>query len=349
MDLLTPPVPPRRTGTALRRLAAWLAVAAWLGVAACLSLPGARRSEPSFPHRVHVVDNGLACTFCHGSVRAADDPGMPPPELCATCHDRFDADKPPERRVAAFYGADSRYRTVAVSGRGPEVRFSHRTHVTTAKLDCERCHADIETQDEVPLQPLATKDACMSCHAQHGRGNECADCHTQIDRSWTPPSHAAGWTRLHGDAVHEDTGSSADRCTLCHDEQASCNVCHQQQLPRSHDQAFRTRTHGLHASLDRSRCHVCHATDSCQQCHESTRPRSHRGGFGAPQDRHCVSCHFPLADVGCSVCHRDTPSHDLATPLPDDHSPAMNCRTCHGNGVRLPHPDGGHACTVCHR
>jgi hypothetical protein len=103
------------------------------------------------------------------------------------------------------------------------------------------------------------------------------------------------------------------------------------------------------ASIDRTRCMVCHTQDSCQQCHESTRPTNHRAGWGTSQQRHCVGCHLPLADTGCAVCHQDAPSHQLATPLPGDHNPGMSCRLCHGNGVRLPHPDGGHACTACHR
>jgi hypothetical protein len=342
MDVLT-------RGTAVRRRwCTWLALCAWLAVAACLSMP-ARRAEPSFPHRVHVVDNKLACTFCHGNVRASDVPGLPPPELCATCHDRFDGEKPPERRVGAFFDEQSRYRKVAVSGRSDEVRFSHQQHVTGSKLECEACHAGVASQDEVPLRPLAVKDECMSCHAQHGRGSECRDCHVTIDRAWQPPSHAVGWQQLHGDRVHEGSTRSEDRCTLCHVEATGCNECHQRQLPRSHDQSFRTRTHGLQAAIDRSRCQTCHTTDSCQQCHESTRPVTHRGGFGSPQNRHCVSCHLPLADEGCRVCHPGAPSHDLAAPLPNDHVPSMNCRGCHGAGVRLPHPDGGHACTACHR
>jgi hypothetical protein len=342
MDLLT-----RRAAPA-RRWATWLALGVWLVVAACLSMP-ARRAEPSFPHRVHVVDNQLACTFCHGGVRADDEPGMPPPELCATCHDRIDPEKPPERRVRAFYDEASRYRTVATSGLTGDVAFSHRVHVTGAKLECDACHGDVAAQDAVPLEPLAVKADCMDCHAKHGRANECADCHREIGRQWVPPTHDAGWIRVHGDRVHEGSGASADRCTLCHEQATGCDVCHQQQMPRSHDNAFRTRTHGLQAAIDRSRCMVCHKTDSCQQCHETTRPRSHRGGFGTPQNRHCVSCHLPLADTGCRVCHPSAPSHDLAAPLPPDHVPSMNCRGCHGNGVRLPHPDGGHACTACHK
>ena len=341
MDVLTP----------IRRRApwAWLAVLAWLSVAACLSLPSAGRVEPSFPHRVHVVDNQLACDFCHPGARVAEDPGTPPPELCAPCHDQFDAQKPPERRVGAFFDERSRYRKLAESGRTPDVRFSHAQHVRGARLDCEACHADVARQEEVPLRPLVVKAECMACHAEYGMANACAECHRDIDRNWLPPSHAGGWLRAHGDVVLLGSGASADQCSLCHQDATGCLACHQQMAPADHDQTCRGRTRGMRASVDRARCAVCHTQDSCEQCHQVTRPRSHRGGFGAPQNRHCGSCHFPLADSGCTICHPGAPSHDLAAPLPADHSPAMNCRLCHGNGVPLPHVDGGHVCTICHR
>lgn len=341
MDVLKP--------TSVRRRAPWLlAVVAWLSVTACLSLP-ARRSEPSFPHRVHVVDNQLECTFCHGSVRSADAPGMPPPELCAPCHDRFDAQKPPERRVGAFFSAESRYQRVAVSARTDEVRFSHRAHANGRGLTCTSCHADIAQQDDVPLQPMARKADCMGCHAEHGQSNACSTCHTTIDPSFRPASHSGQWVKRHGACAGGLSERSEDQCQLCHQDGTGCNACHQQMQPDSHTQTFRLQTHGLMASIDRTRCHVCHTQDSCQQCHESTRPRSHRAGFGDSQQRHCVGCHLPLADTSCGVCHQDTPSHDLATPLPGDHVPSMACRLCHGNGVFLPHLDGGHVCTACHR
>jgi hypothetical protein len=199
------------------------------------------------------------------------------------------------------------------------------------------------------LAPLATKSACMDCHARHGGARDCAECHRTIDRHWRPPSHHAGWVQAHGDVVRCGSERSADRCSLCHQDATGCKACHDQSPPRDHDQSFRTRTHGLLASIDRARCSTCHTQDSCEQCHQQTRPRSHRGGFGAPSERHCVGCHLPLADNGCAACHRSTPGHDQAAPLPPDHGPAMNCRLCHGNGVRLPHPDGGHVCTACHR
>jgi hypothetical protein len=334
----------------LVRRALWLgALTAWLVAAACLSIGPSRRVEPSFPHRVHVVDNQLACTFCHGGVRSGERPGMPPPEVCAPCHDRIDPTKPAEHRVGAFFDGNSRYKTVANANLPDDVLFSHRRHVTDAKLDCTVCHGDVAQQTDVPLAALVRKPDCMNCHAAHGKSNACAECHRTINETWQPPSHAHEWTKSHGPVVQCGSELSADRCELCHQEATDCKGCHQHTAPANHDQTFRTRTHGMQASMDRSRCATCHTQDSCQQCHQETRPRSHRGGFGAPQDRHCVSCHLPLADNDCAVCHKSNPSHASAAPLPGNHVASMNCRLCHGNGVQLPHPDGGHVCTACHR
>ena len=48
------------------------------------------------------------------------------------------------------------------------------------------------------------------------------------------------------------------------------------------------------------------------------------------------------------VCHKDTRSHALAAPKPAWHTPAMNCRQCHGVSQPLPHVDKGDNCNLCH-
>jgi hypothetical protein len=194
------------------------------------------------------------------------------------------------------------------------------------------------------------KPKCMQCHADRGLDNaDCRRCHRQIDRDWRPYSHARAWDEQHGEIVRRGDPASQHRCELCHDQTTSCQACHHTSMPRNHDNYFRLRGHGMMAALDRSRCYTCHRTDTCEQCHSETRPLSHRGGYGSPQQRHCTGCHFPLASSGCIVCHKATPDHQQAAPMPPSHSPAMNCRQCHGNGQPLPHPDGGHPCTACHR
>jgi hypothetical protein len=328
---------------------ATLAAGALLGIALASCL-GVRNGTPTFPHSVHVDGMKLQCTFCHATVRTADMPTMPPPEICAPCHDELDRGVPPERRIAAFYEPGGRYRRAAPKALAADVVYSHRDHVGTAKLDCAECHAQVIAADHIVLDDVNRKPDCMQCHADRGfDNNDCSRCHRQIDRSWRPHSHAQSWADNHGEIVRRSEQANEHRCSLCHDQATSCQACHQTRLPRSHDDFFRLRGHGMLAALDRSRCYTCHRTDSCEQCHTETRPLSHRGGFGAPQHRHCTNCHFPLADTGCRVCHRATPGHQQAAPMPPSHTPAMNCRLCHGNGQPLPHVDGGQPCTICHQ
>jgi len=56
------------------------------------------------------------------------------------------------------------------------------------------------------------------------------------------------------------------------------------------------------------------------------------------------------AGESCFVCHKGTPSHNLAPPMPafPPHNAAMDCRSCHGVTAPLPHVDNGDSCTFCH-
>jgi hypothetical protein len=318
-------------------------------VSACL-LTGGGDVEVAFSHAVHVGEKALACTFCHPGAESRDAAGLAPVELCAKCHDEIDRERPPEKRLLAAHYDGYRYRFTGVAAVPPEVRFSHRAHVQDGRLDCAACHGDIAGSDGIPSTPAVTKPDCMGCHTERGVSNECATCHTAIDRAWLPPGHDAGWLVDHGHVVRARSAASADRCELCHDAATSCDACHHETPPRDHTQHFRLRGHGTWAAIDRSRCSTCHhRRDFCQRCHESTPPLDHVAGFGPPPNRHCTACHFPASGSGCNTCHPGGAPHPTAGPMPPWHSPAMNCRQCHGAGVALPHPDGGHACTICHR
>src|SRR5262249_37945065 len=179
-----------------------------------------------------------------------------------------------------------------------------------------------------------------------GAANECATCHMATGRGTKPASHAESWHFTHGPTSRlPDERKSADRCDLCH-ARHDCESCHAREEPRDHTNTFRTATHGLEASVDRPRCLVCHREDSCVRCHETAPPRSHRAGWGAPREGHCATCHATLD--GCAACHKGTPSHAQAVPKPAaDHTPAMNCRQCHGHGQPLPHVDNGSDCNGC--
>ena len=332
---------------------------ALLGVLSLLFLAGCMLADAlvgkekpfAFSHRLHTEEEGLECGDCHSRAEDSEDPGMPRPAQCAICHNGLDEKKPAEHRVTTLFEGD-RFLTAHAGRQSDEIVFSHQQHATRG-VDCAACHAEV-ARDDGSLAQLGDKmrmsmDACVDCHETGGgpKLEDCAACHVEIRAGVAPPSHRANWKRYHGSVVRGRFAERSDQCALCH-KASECTDCHHVELPENHNNYWRRRGHGLTASMDRQSCATCHDSDSCQRCHEEIRPQSHVGGFGAPQDRHCLGCHEPLRSTTCSVCHPATPSHEMATPLPPDHTPAMDCRMCHGNGQPLPHVDNGQTCTSCH-
>lgn len=330
----------------------WMAAgAATALLAGCAMLAWTGAPErPAFPHALHGADLGLDCEICHPGATTAADAERPPSESCQLCHDGIDPDKPVAQRAAALFTPEGAYRAAPISRLDPEVRFAHDRHAR-AGVHCTACHGDVAGTSTVPASVRVEKAACLRCHTEQRVRDDCTTCHTHWDRTVAPPTHVAGWREEgHGCPVRGGSTALVDRCSLCHTE-SSCTACHATEPPRSHTNHFRHVGHGLVASLDRESCTTCHRTDSCTSCHQQTAPRSHVAGFGGTKSSHCISCHEGESPTHrCSTCHQGTPSHTLATPLPaGTHSPALNCRQCHGAGQPLPHPDNGSACTDCHK
>jgi hypothetical protein len=338
-----------------RKTKCWMLAAAALAVwlAGCSVMEGIWPSEKdlAFSHRLH-GEQGLSCEDCHAGAVDSDEPGMPTLESCMLCHEGMEEEKPPEQRITALYSVDGSYRRRG-AGRLPEdILFSHSAHAGNYALDCSACHADVASSDRVVEEHAISMAECSECHVDRGVGrtSDCATCHSVIGRDWSPPSHEQGWTELHGQIVRAgDTSVASNQCSLCHNE-SLCVGCHQEMMPRDHNNHWRSRGHGVASQIDRSRCWTCHRSDYCERCHSEARPRNHVGGWGSPTNRHCVTCHFPLSSQGCYTCHKSAPSHAEAPPKPSWHSEGMNCRQCHGSGsLPLPHPDSGTDCNFCHR
>ena len=307
------------------------------------------QGEPSevarspFPHAVHVEDQGMDCALCHESAESDDAAGMPTLDACVLCHEFLDEAKPEERRLSTLYaGVEG-----VIPGRGvalaDEVIFSHASHAA-AGLDCAECHGELAELDHRPI--ARDMASCVTCHDSRSVDGQCSVCHQEIGVDTQPASHDLGWSWRHGKAFLAHPTSAANDCSLCHQE-SSCQECHDRQAPRDHTSLWRRFGHGVALGQDRERCATCHTSSQCEACHEVARPRSHRAGFAGPRHGHCVQCHLPLdGQQSCATCHRSTPSHDFAAPLPPDHSVAMNCRQCHGISAPLPHVDAGTALHV---
>jgi len=157
-----------------RRWAGFAVVLLTTGTAWALLVPS-RLSQPvSFPHSTH---RGIACAVCHAGVETAARAAIPQGDLCARCH------------AAAPKGVDAAAWIPVAAGRPipwqrvtrlpDHVAFSHRRHVTVARLACESCHADIGQRAAPPAGPPLRLDmnTCLGCHRQERASEDCAACH----------------------------------------------------------------------------------------------------------------------------------------------------------------------------
>jgi hypothetical protein len=299
-----------------------------------------------FSHAMHVEKQGLDCGDCHTKALDSAEAGMPGIAACKNCHD---TDEAVDQYLKPF-AKDNKVKWTEVTKLSGDAIFSHQTHMG-AKLACLDCHQGVKKSEGVSVAGFRVdKDECLSCHADKKASVDCRTCHKTVNKDWAPPTHEANWKRFHGQVARMDEDKPYEnRCSLCHTE-AACNRCHQEEEPANHTDQWRERGHGIMAEMDRDKCATCHRTDFCDRCHRDTEPRSHRAGWGAPYQRHCMTCHLPLQSQGCGACHQINPGHLLAPPRPDNvtHDTASEgaCRTCHS--LALMHLDNGDACRSCH-
>jgi hypothetical protein len=201
-------------------------------------------------------------------------------------------------------------------------------------LDCLLCHKEVTSSTEEKIgatentsQPAATapdKDApgqskpkllfdmkcCVNCHRSYGkeifcaialpnRLVDCRTCHRELRKDVKPQYHYQNWLKRHASYVDMNDKAAAE-CTMCHGR-SGCTNCHRAQKPASHNNFWRQRLHGIAAGNRRDQCNLCHTSDYCQRCHATTTPQNHTSSW---LNMHCFSCHEPLSDNRCAVCHR---------------------------------------------
>lgn len=59
--------------------------------------------------------------------------------------------------------------------------FSHQVHVDSAKIDCDKCHADIKNKP-ITYPKRMSMNECKSCHKKMGVSNGCLYCHLNFDK-----------------------------------------------------------------------------------------------------------------------------------------------------------------------
>lgn len=293
-----------------------------------------------FSHSLHVTENEMACDECHGDLGGASFTAMSH-ETCIDCHD-----EPEEKEIkpsTCGYCHDGELGEILRDSKAePEApRKTVFVHTEALAGKCQECHEPIMEEDLTFVPKLKRADIIKIRDDAHASGKDCLTCHVDMDRHQEPADHTKFWMQRHG-----QFGTQLDAaCSVCHSEE-SCTECHSVMQPRSHNNQWRLRTHGVVAAWDRQDCMVCHQEDSCSSCHSQASPRSHRGRWSAmgKKPTHCIGCHTAAtAGEGCVVCHEEGNNvllhQDFWPTGADGGTPhdllgdSVNCYECHWSSI----------------
>ncbi|MBI4476249.1 MAG: hypothetical protein HY654_03690 [Acidobacteria bacterium] len=168
-------------------------------------LPPATSIDHAIPFD-HSRHTEVTCAACHRGAERSARAGIPEMTTCLKCHatapqpdvvtSRFNPFAVEAKSTAAAKAeapgpsssAKSTWDELARGTQSPwaqvtrvpdHVMFSHRRHVTFARLDCASCHGDMRAQ-RVALGAAPMRldmSACISCHKTEGATEDCLACH----------------------------------------------------------------------------------------------------------------------------------------------------------------------------
>jgi hypothetical protein len=282
-----------------------------------------------FSHYLHVTENEMDCSECHGDLGEASFNAITH-ETCIDCHDEPEADEV-RMDTCGYCHQEKLLPKLDEWQAEPGPQRNIFVHSETMADQCQECHGAIFDENLATVPKLQRDDIVQIRDEAHASGEDCQACHINMDRYIEPASHDLAWMKRHGQlGIQTDAA-----CSVCHSED-SCRECHSVMQPISHNNLWRSRTHGIEAAWDRASCMVCHEEDSCTSCHSQVKPRSHRGRWAAMgmSPTHCFGCHTDATPgEGCVVCHEEGNNvllHQDSWPsFHDNFGNQRNCYDCH--------------------
>lgn len=281
-------------------------------------------------HRVHVVDEKIACSECHDL--SGKEVNRPSSEPCAACHEQ-------------------------------EARIEHAKQEGAASTDCMMCHSFVVDGELPELERKRAENPadCLRCHeSQQGTksavvvhaGSDCLTCHKPHEKPQVEPSDCA---RCHSNVrtAHAATDKApAAVCTTCHQDQhalaskarGTCKECHAANEPVIPATALFADGHAECTGCHRPHEYAKEDAVPCAECHTGVRVLG-QGRIAAHNE--CTSCHRPHAvreriSSACVGCHEDTHT---------DHPrvrPGAVCTSCHDAHPATPKAARARACSSCH-
>lgn len=123
-----------------------------------------------FSHKVHAGANKIDCKYCHHTAEFSKSAGIPAMELCMNCHMLVrEGARSGKFEIAKVLDANETKKPVEwirVHNLPEHVFFSHAQHVGIAKVDCQKCHGQVQEMDILRQNSDLSMGWCINCHRQ---------------------------------------------------------------------------------------------------------------------------------------------------------------------------------------
>lgn len=130
---------------------------------------GVVREQPvPFSHKHHVNGLGIDCRYCHTSVEDSSFAGIPPTEICMTCHSQIWTNSPMLAPVRESFRNNKPLEWTRVYNLADFVYFNHSIHVQKG-FACVTCHGEVDRMPLMWQKPSLYMEWCLECHREPER------------------------------------------------------------------------------------------------------------------------------------------------------------------------------------
>jgi hypothetical protein len=138
--------------------------------------PPAPEQPIPYSHKTHLAQ-GLKCVMCHETVETDDHATLPPTATCMGCHANVKTDSPHIQKLKEWDDKNEDVPWRRVYRLPSFVYFSHKQHVTDAKVTCDVCHGNVPQMEVMQKVKDISMAACIECHKAHSAPVACDTCH----------------------------------------------------------------------------------------------------------------------------------------------------------------------------
>ncbi len=165
-----------------------------------------------FSHKHHAAELGIDCRYCHTSVEDSSFAGIPPTQICMTCHSQMWATSPMLEPVRASYRTDQSLQWTRVNALPDYVYFNHSIHVNKG-VGCTTCHGPVGAMPLTWRAHSLQMEWCLDCHRHPEHYVRPREDVFKLDYPYQPPEDQ----RVLGPRlVKEYKIKSLTNCSTCH-------------------------------------------------------------------------------------------------------------------------------------